>query len=169
MGAAAVAAVAAAAVYDAFAGGLSPLSGTALVTVATIALAELAVRTSAAWQRDRTPVSRLLISAPKAAGQRGAAITGLLVIVVCGAVMGLMSLPAETASHACASSHCDHVVGSGWLALMVTLLLASGTAVAGIVFARKPAQLVRAVMLGTVGPLLGFTAFAIAVGQVTGG
>jgi len=160
-----VVAVAVAALAMAKAG--SYLNAVLVLIVAGMAVAELLARTrgSAAGRAgEGRPLP--LIRGPAGSGARAAAIAGVAIIVVIGAIMGLLSWFAILEADRCYTDRCNAVTGFGWLVLMVSQVLIFWTALLGAGYARSTAQLARAVILGLAGPVAAFAVFGAAISGV---
>jgi len=84
------------------------------------------------------------------------------------AVFLWLSLPiAALTDEYCSSQRCHATIGWAGLMLLVTLVLISVTAIAGILPRRTAGQRIRALVLGFAGPMLALVAFFVAIsGQV---
>lgn len=149
--------------------GVSRLNIVLILVVAGVAVAELVTRTRAARLRDGAPEGRppTLISKSAGSGERASGIAGILIILIVGAVMGILSLFAVLELDGCpagsAGNRCNTVIGIGWLVLMATQVLIFFTALLGAAYARSPGQMIRAVILGLAGPIITFGAFSAAI------
>lgn len=97
----------------------------------------------------------------------GRSVAVVLMAVYSAFFFWLSFLIAALADEYCSSQRCHATVGWAGLMLLVTLVLISVTAIAGVLPRRTAGQRIRALVLGYAGPMLALVAYFVAIsGQV---